>query len=31
LLLSKLSDKIAKTIGTEAVDVKTKVEENKKK
>lgn len=31
LLLKKLSEKVAKTIGTEAVDVKAKVEENKKK
>jgi peroxiredoxin len=31
LLLSKLSEKIAKTIGAESVDVKAKVEENKKK
>lgn len=31
LLLSKLSEKIAKTIGTESVDVKAKVQENNKK
>ena len=31
LLAKKLSEKIAKTINTEAVDVKTKVEENSKK
>ena len=31
LIAKKLSEKIAKTVGTETVDVKTKVEENKKK
>jgi peroxiredoxin len=31
LLAKKLSEKIAKTIGTDAVDVKTRVDENKKK
>src|SRR5438874_12784080 len=31
LLAKKLSEKIAKTVNTEAVDVKAKVEENKKK
>ena len=31
LIAKKLSEKIAKTVNTDVVDVKTKVEENKKK